>query len=80
VQFGDRRSIDQTSFAALSVCLSPAVEAGTTNAKIATGFGNMPYLFSVSQYPQFALNLALILVHEHLLLPKSGRLKEMSRE
>jgi len=40
----------------------------------------MPYLFSVSQYPQFALNLALILVHEHLLLPKSGRLKEMSRE
>jgi hypothetical protein len=49
-------------------------------AKIATGFGNMPYLFSVSQYPQFALNLALILVHEHLLLPKSGRLKKMSRE
>ena len=37
-------------------------------------------LLSVSQYPQLALNLALILGHEHLLLPKSGRLKEMSRE
>jgi len=34
----------------------------------------------VSQYPQLALNLALILRHEHLLLPKFGRLKEMSRE
>lgn len=32
------------------------------------------------QYPQLALNLALILVHGHLLLPKPGRLKKMSRE
>ena len=35
----------------------------------------MPYLFSVSQYPQFAQNLALILVHEHLLLPKNWEVK-----
>ncbi|WP_139196303.1 hypothetical protein [Salinihabitans flavidus] len=34
----------------------------------------------MSQYPQLALNLALILGHEHLLLPKPGRLSEMSRE
>ncbi len=40
----------------------------------------MPSLFSVSQYPKFALYIALILVHEHFLLPKAGRLMEMSRE
>ena len=80
VPFGDRRSIDQSSFAALSVSLSPAVEAGTTYAEIPAGFGNMPNLFRVLQYAQFAFNFALILVHEHLLLPKTGRLKELSRE
>jgi len=40
----------------------------------------MANLFSVSKYPHLTLYLALILVHEHLLLPKTGRLKEMSRE
>ncbi len=44
------------------------------------GFRNVTDLFCVYQYPQFALNLALILGHEHHLLPKPGRLKEMSRE
>jgi hypothetical protein len=80
VPFGNWRHIDQTSFTALSVSLSPSVEAGPTYAEIPASFGNMPYLFSVSQYPQLALNLALIPVHAHLLLPKSGRFKEMSRE
>jgi hypothetical protein len=40
----------------------------------------MSDLLGVSQYPQLALNLALILGHGHLLLPKLGRLKKMSRE
>jgi hypothetical protein len=80
VPFGDRRSIDQSSFAALSVSLSPAVEAGTTYAEIPAGFGNVANLFGIPKYPQFAFNFTLILVHKHLLLPKSGRLKEMYRE
>ncbi len=80
VPFGDSRSIDQSSFAALSVSLLPAVEAGTTYAEIPAGFGNVANLLGIPQYPQFAFKFALILVHEHLLLPKTGRLKEMSRE
>ena len=47
---------------------------------IALGFSNVADLFRVSKYPQFTLNLALIFGHKHLPLPKSGRLKEMSRE
>jgi len=34
----------------------------------------------VPKYPKLALDLALILGHEHLLLPSSGRLKKMSHE
>ncbi len=33
----------------------------------------------VSQGPQLALCLALLLCHEHILRPKSARLKQMSR-
>jgi len=43
-------------------------------------FADGHYLFRVSKYPQFALYLALIGVHLHLLLPNDRRLKEMSRE
>ena len=80
VPFGDSRSIDQSSFAALSVSLLPAVEAGTTYAEIPAGFGNVANLLGIPQYPQFAFKFALILVHKHLLLAKTGRLKKMSRE
>ena len=78
--FGDGRCIDQSSFAALSVSLSPAVEAGTTYAEIPAGFGNVANLLGIPQYPQFAFKFALILVYKHLLLAKTGRLKKMSRE
>ena len=80
VPLGNRRRVDQASFAALSIGLTPTVEAGTADSKIAASPGDVTDLLGVSQYPQLALNLALILGHEHLLLPKPGRLKKMSRE
>ena len=40
----------------------------------------MPSFFSMSNYPELALYLALVLIHEHFLFPKLGRLMEMSRE
>jgi len=80
VPLGDRRRVDQASFSALCVGLSPTVETGATNSKITAGLRNMATFFSVSKYPQLALNLALILRQKHLLLPKFGRLKEMARE
>jgi len=70
----------QPGLSTICKCLAPTVEAGSANPKISAGLGYMPSLFSVPQYPKFALYLALILVHEHLLLPKAGRLMEMSRE
>src|SRR5680860_313420 len=80
VPLGDRRRVDHASFFALCVGLTPTVETGATNSKITTGLRNMASFFSVSKYPQLALILALSLRHKHLLLPKSGRLKKMSRE
>src|SRR6056297_2989945 len=77
---GNGRRVDQASFAALRIGLTPTVEAGSTYPEIAASPRNVTALLSMSQYPQLALNLALILVHEHLLLPKPGRLKNMSRE
>jgi hypothetical protein len=44
------------------------------------GDANMADLFGVPKYPQFTLNLALVFVHKHLLLPNIGSLREMSRE
>jgi hypothetical protein len=63
VPFGDGRCIDQASFSALYVGLSPTVETGAANPKIPTRLRNMANLFSVSKYPQFALYLALIRGH-----------------
>ena len=76
--WGRRSAYDQSSFATLSVSLSPAVEAATTYAEIPAGFGNMPNPIRASQYAQFAFNFALILVKKHLLVPKIGKLKEFS--
>jgi hypothetical protein len=59
---------------------SATFNTGTTDAEIPAGFGNVANLFGIPKYPQFAFDFALILAHKHLLLPKTGRLKEMSRE
>ncbi len=37
-------------------------------------------VLQASSFECFTLYLAMILVHKHLLLPNSGRLKKMSRE
>jgi len=39
----------------------------------------MPGLLGVSKNPYFALNLALLLVHEYLLPPKTEKLMDMLR-
>lgn len=80
VPFWDGRRVNQACFAPLGVGLAPPVKAGAANPKIAASLCNMANLSRVAQNPQLTLNLALILVHEHLLLPKFGRLTEMSRE
>ena len=76
---GNGRCIDQASFAALRIGLTPTVEAGSTCPEIAASPRDVTGLLRMSQYPLFALNLALIFSHEHLLLPKLGRLEKMSR-
>ena len=77
---GNGRRVDQASFATLRIGLTPTVEAGSTYPEIAASPRDVTDLLRMSQYPQLALDLALIFGHEHLLLPKPGRLKKMSRE
>ena len=72
--------IDQACFSTICLGFAPAVETGTTDPKITAAFSDMVDLFSVSKYPQLALNLPFVIDDEHLLLPKSGRLKEVSRK
>ena len=73
VPFGDGRCIDQPCFSAFCVGFAPALETGTTDPETTAGFSDMVDLFSVSKYPQLALNLPFVIDHEHLLLPGSGR-------
>jgi hypothetical protein len=80
VPFGNGGRIDQACFSTFCVGFAPALETGTTDPEITAGFSDMLDLFSVSTYPQLALNLPFVIDHEHLLDPKFGRLKEMSRE
>ena len=80
VPFGNGRRIDQACFSTFCVGLSPAVETGAADPEISAGLSDMVDLFSVSKYPQLALNLPFVIDHEHRLFPKSGRLKEMSRK
>ena len=75
-----RTSIFLILLALSSASLAQDFDAGSADPEISAGLGYMPSLFSVPQYPKFALYLALVLGHEHLLLPRNGRLMEMSRE
>ena len=72
VPLGNGLDVDQTSFSFFSLSLTPAIEAGSANPKIAAGLRDMTEYHGMSQYSQFAKNLALTLGHEHLLLPKLG--------
>jgi hypothetical protein len=63
VTFGDRRRVYQTGFTALCVVFAPSVKARPANPKITACLGNISDLLSISKYPQFTLNLALILGH-----------------
>jgi hypothetical protein len=61
VVFGDWRRVNQPCFTALSLVFAPPLKAGPANPEVATRLGNVADLLSISKYPQFALNLALIL-------------------
>lgn len=80
MSLGYRRSIYQAFFAVLLIGISPSVETASANTEVAARLIDMTSFFSMAQNAQFALNLALIFVHEHLLHPNLGRLMEMSRE
>ena len=80
VSFGNGGRIDQACFSTFCVGFAPAVETGTTDPEITASLSDMVDLFSVSKDPKLALNLRFVIDQEHLLLPKSGRLKEMSRK
>jgi len=63
VPLGDRRCVDQTRFAALGVAFAPSIKARSANPEVAARLGNVSDVFSISKYPQLALNVALILGH-----------------
>lgn len=78
--FRNWRGIDQPGLTVLRIGLVPTIERGPGDPKVLAGLGNMAVFFSVAKDTQLALNLAFVCVHEHLLSPKIGKLKEMSRE
>ena len=57
-----------------------AIKASPTNSKITACLYYTPGLRAVSKYAKFGLNLALLIVREHLLPPKIKKLVEMFRE
>ena len=65
-------AVDQAILSILAIGISPPVKAAAANVGISTGLCNIPNLVSMSQNTKFACNLALILVQEHLLHPKTG--------
>jgi hypothetical protein len=54
--------IDQPLFFALFIGALPSAETGSANAKVAAGLRHLSYPFSIVQHPQFALDLALVLL------------------
>ena len=50
--FGNRRRIDQASFASLGIGIAPTVKTGTANPKIPTGPGNVADRFSAKLFCQ----------------------------
>jgi len=69
-----------TAFTVLPIGFTPPVKTAAADAEISTGFGDVSGFVCVLENTKFARNLALILVHEHLLHPRNGRVMEMSRE
>ena len=60
---GDRLPIDQPSRAVLFVQGLPAVKAGPANAEVAAGLNDSAILIGMLENAQFALNVAVFLVH-----------------
>ena len=77
--FWDWWAVYETIFAILFVGLTPAIKACPANLKSTACLCYMPGLLGVSKNAYFALNLALLLVHEHLLPPKIEKLMDMLR-
>ena len=67
--FRNRRPIHKTSSTIFSVGGLPTVEATAANAEISTRLRNVTRLLRVLKNAKLARDLALILVHEHLLRP-----------
>lgn len=78
--FRERRCIDQSRFAALGEVFAPAVKARPADPDRATPLGEVPELCNLSKYPQYALNVALILGHEHLFCPAKPSLEKIFRQ
>ncbi|GGA61952.1 hypothetical protein GCM10011499_35320 [Pelagibacterium lentulum] len=72
--------IHQSAFTVLPIGFTLPVKTAAADAEISTGFGDVTGLVCVLKNTKFARNLALILVHEHLLHPRNGRVMEMSRD
>ena len=56
------------------------VESGTCYAKIPTSRHNPTGFLCVARNAKVTMNLAFVFVREHLLHPKTGQSKEVSRE
>lgn len=78
--FWDWWAVYETIFAILLLGPTPAIKASPANPKITACLCYMPGLLSVSKNAQLALNLALLVVYEHLLPPKIKKLMKMFRE
>lgn len=72
--------IHQTGFPMFPIGFTPSIEATAAHTKISTRLRNVTGLISVLKNSKLTRDLALILVHEHLLRPRIGILMEMSRE
>ena len=59
-------AVYETIFAILLVGLTPAIKASTVNSKIMACLCYMLGLLGVLKNAEFALNLALLVVYEHL--------------
>jgi hypothetical protein len=75
----DRRCVDQPCLTAFGEVFSPSIEACPANAEVATRLCNMADLIRISKYPQFALNLALFLGHQHLHCPETPSFMKVFR-
>lgn len=80
IPFRDLGTGYQTCITMLSMGCLQAVEAAAAKTKIPTGLGNVTSMQRMLNNAKLARDLALILVHDHLLLPKIESLSDMSRE